>query len=162
GSTSQCGTVFELSPPRGDRAQFKERPIHLFSGRDGFEPSTRLVSDSSGALYGGTLSGSGADKDCTMAKGFECGVVFKLTPAVPGSSKWTATVLHRFSDVGEKFKSGYYLQGGMVVDKSGALIGTTYAGGSTSNHCSDKFAGCGVVFRLTPPTGDETEWKETV
>jgi hypothetical protein len=162
GSTSECGTVFELSAPKGSRTQYTERPIHLFSGRDGFEPSTRLVSDSSGALYGATLSGSGGEKDCTMSKGFECGVVYKLTPAVPGSSKWTVTVLHRFSNVGEGFKSGYFLQGGMVMDKSGALIGTTYDGGSTSNHCSDTFAGCGVVFRLTPPTGNDTEWEETV
>lgn len=162
GSTSQCGTVFELSAPRGSRTQYRERPIQLFSGHDGFEPSTRLVSDSSGALYGATLSSSGGAKDCTMSKGFECGVVYKLTPAAPGSSKWTPTVLHRFSNVGERFKGGYFLLGGMVVDKSGALIGTTNAGGSTSNHCSDKFAGCGVVFRLTPPTGNKTEWKETV
>ena len=162
GSTSQCGTVFELSPPRGSRTQFRERPIHFFSGPDGFEPSTRLVSDGSGALYGATLSGSGGAQDCTRTKGFECGVVYRLTPAVPGSSRYTETVLHRFSDVGDRFKDGYFLLGGMVVDKSGALIGTTNAGGSTSNHCSDKVAGCGVVFRLTPPTGDETEWTETV
>ena len=161
GSTSQCGTVFELSAPRGSRTQFKERPIQLFSGHDGFEPSTRLVSDGSGALYGATLSSSGGAKHCTMSKGFECGVVYKLTPAVPGSSKWTATVLHRFSDVGEKFKDGYFLLGGMVMDKSGALIGTTRFGGRTSN-CSFNVSGCGVVFRLTPPAGNETEWKETV
>jgi hypothetical protein len=162
GSTSQCGTAFELLPPKGKRTEFKERPIHRFSGRDGFEPSSRMIADGSGALYGTTLSSSGGDKRCTMAKGFECGAVFKLTPAVPGSSKWTATVLHRFGDAGSKFKEGYFLLGGMVMDKTGALIGTTNAGGSTTNHCSDKFAGCGVVFRLTPPAGNETEWKETV
>lgn len=162
GSTSQCGTVFELSAPKGVHAQYNKKPIHRFSGGDGFEPSTRLVSDSSGALYGATLSGSGEAKDCTMSKGFECGVVYKLTPPASRSSEWTATVLHRFSDVGEKFKDGYQLLGGMVMDSSGALIGVTNSGGSRSNHCSDKFAGCGVVFRLTPPAGNGTEWKETV
>ena len=162
GSASECGTVFELSAPKNGQTQYKEKPVHFFSGGDGFEPSTRLVSDSSGALYGATLSGSGHANDCTMSKGFECGVVYKLTPPGSGSSKWTATVLHRFSDVGGGFKGGYQLLGGMVMDNSGALIGTTYSGGSTSNHCSDTFAGCGVVFRLTPPTGSGTTWKETV
>jgi hypothetical protein len=162
GSTSECGTVFELSQAKGGQSPFKEKPIHYFSGQDGFEPSTRLISDSSGALYGATLSSSRHAENCTMSKGFECGVVFKLTPPAPGSSKWTETVLHRFSDVGEKFKGGYFLLGGMVMDNSGALIGTTNSGGSTSNHCTDTVGGCGVVFRLTPPTGNGTEWKETV
>jgi hypothetical protein len=162
GSTSQCGTVFELSAPKGGRTEYKEKPIHRFSGGDGFEPSTRLVSDSSGALYGATLSGSGNEKNCSMSKGFECGVVYKLTPPADGSSNWTVTVLHRFSDVGEAFKGGYHLLGGLVVDDTGALIGITSSGGSRSNHCSDTFAGCGVVFRLTPPAGKGTMWDETV
>lgn len=160
GNTSECGTVFELSA-RG-KTQYGEKPIHRFSGADGFEPSTPLVSDSSGALYGATLSASGDEKNCTMAKGFECGVVYKLTPPADGSSKWRVTVLHRFSNVGDGFKGGYQLLRGLAMDNSGALIGITYSGGSTSNHCSDTFAGCGVVFRLTPPTGNGTMWDETV
>ena len=98
GSTTECGTVFELSAPRGGQTQYKEKPIHRFSGGDGFEPFTSLVSDSSGALYGATLSGSGNAKHCTMEKGFECGVVYKLTPPALGSSEWTETVLHRFKN----------------------------------------------------------------
>jgi hypothetical protein len=161
GATTECGTVFELSAPKDGQTQYKEKPIHRFSGRDGFEPFSSLVSDSSGALYGATLSGSGNAKHCTMDKGFECGVVYKLTPPQPGTSEWTETVIHRFSDVGERFKGGYFLSGGMVIDKTGALIGTTRFGGSTSN-CSFNVNGCGIVFRLTPPAGNETEWKETV
>jgi hypothetical protein len=160
GSNFQCGTVFKLSPASAGQTQYRERPIHFFHGPDGFEPSTQLVADKSGALYGVTFSDSADLKNCTMLKGFECGVVYKLTPPAQGSSKWTESVLYRFSNVGAGFNGGYEPLGGMVIDSSGALIGTTHSGGTTN--CFDSFAGCGVVFRLTPPTNGGTLWNETI
>jgi hypothetical protein len=76
GCTTQCGTVFELTPPEygGNVGPWHERVLHCFSGRDGDLPSAELapVQDTSGVLafYGVTESG-GADG---------LGVVFKVTP----------------------------------------------------------------------------------
>jgi len=45
-----------------------------------------------------------------------------------------------------------------VMGPDGNLYGTTLAGGMTGS-C---FGGCGVVYQLTPPTGNQTQWNENV
>jgi hypothetical protein len=45
----------------------------------------------------------------------------------------------------------------LIIDRNGALYGTTSAGGSGG--C---VGGCGTVFRLTPPAAGEAGWSETV
>jgi uncharacterized repeat protein (TIGR03803 family) len=42
---------------------------------------------------------------------------------------------------------------GLIMDGAGALYGTSYAGGA---------AGEGAVYRLSPPTGDQPSWTETI
>jgi uncharacterized repeat protein (TIGR03803 family) len=59
------------------------------------------------------------------------------------------TVLYRFKDIPD----GAAPAAGLIADKQGALYGTTSAGGSRS--C----AGCGTVFKLTPPTKGQTAWR---
>jgi hypothetical protein len=52
----------------------------------------------------------------------------------------------------------------VVVGKNGALYGTTERGGSTTA-CPvsyDFIAGCGTVFKLTPPAAPGGAWTETV
>jgi uncharacterized repeat protein (TIGR03803 family) len=44
--------------------------------------------------------------------------------------------------------------GDLIIDRGGALYGTTSDGGTSSD--------CGVVFKLTPPTDGGTHWTETV
>lgn len=155
-----CGTAFKLTAPSARQPHYAEAPIHLFSGPDGILPSTRLAADKSGALYGMTLGDSADRTHCTDPSGF-CGLVYKLTPPAQGHSGWTETVLHHFTNLGAGFAGGYQAFGGMVVDRTGALIGATFKGGSTTN-CFDTFAGCGVVFRLTPPAEGGTTWTEQV
>jgi hypothetical protein len=49
-----------------------------------------------------------------------------------------------------------------VAGADGNLYGTTYAGGSTDTACTQFTDGCGIVYRLTPPTGKATEWEEHI
>src|SRR5215469_2122652 len=91
-------------------------------GSDGSGPSSSLIFDNAGNLYG-TTQGGGANRN---------GTVFKLTPS------GTETVLYSFkggNDGADPF-------GGVIADKAGNLYGTTYSGGGN--------AGCGIVFKLAP------------
>jgi uncharacterized repeat protein (TIGR03803 family) len=65
-----CGVIFKL-----DKAG-KLTVLHIFSGADGSFPEAGLLRDSSGSLYGTTVSGPGTG--CGSGSG--CGTVFKLTP----------------------------------------------------------------------------------
>lgn len=62
-------------------------------------------------------------------------------------SAQTLTTLHTFAGAPD----GNYPNGGLVLDASGNLYGTTWLGG-TSTLCQN---GCGTAFRLTP-SGSET------
>jgi len=68
------GTVFKLSP--GANGKWTETVLHSFSGSDGRTPSSGLIFDSTGNLYG-TAGFGGNLNDCG---GTGCGVVFKVTP----------------------------------------------------------------------------------
>lgn len=159
-TTDFCGTAFELAPPPPGRARFTETVLHDFTGPDGYEPTTRLVADASGALYGTTFRSNTGAKDCTTVTGLDCGVVYKLTPPGPGQTLWSETVLFEFGNVGKRFAGGFAPLTGLTIDASGALIGTTFAGGSQAGDCLVR--GCGVVFRLTPPATEGSMWTETV
>jgi hypothetical protein len=54
--------------------------------------------------------------------------VFKLMPPAMADGSWTETVLHSFGDTG--CDDGSQPLAGVIFDKSGALYGTTVAGGS--------------------------------
>lgn len=116
-----CGTVFKVAPGG------TETKLYQFQdGDDGGYPLGGLISDSSGNLYGTTLSGGSGGQ----------GTVFKLSP------DGTETVLYNFQGGND----GNDPEAGVVRDKSGNLYGTTYYGGGTA--C--KGHGCGTVFKLTP------------
>jgi uncharacterized repeat protein (TIGR03803 family) len=69
GSTHQgCGVVFKLS------SAGKETVLHSFSGADGKIPSSGLIRDATGNLYGTALRGG---VQCSLSG---CGVVFKIKP----------------------------------------------------------------------------------
>ncbi len=92
-------------------------------------PQSALITDSAGNFYGTTY--------CDGACGL--GSVFKISPAGNG---WTVTNLHDFAGGDD----GQYPVGGVVMDSSGHLYGTTSQGG-TGDACT---GGCGVVFEITP------------
>jgi uncharacterized repeat protein (TIGR03803 family) len=113
--------------------------IYSFLGdEDGEYPSTDLVMDGAGNLYGTSVQGGD----------FGGGTVFQLTPAAGG---WTHTVLYSFTggpDGGQPY-------GGVTLDAQGNLFGTTVVGG-TGAACE---GGCGVAYMLAPSGGT---WTETV
>jgi uncharacterized repeat protein (TIGR03803 family) len=145
-----CGTVFKLTPPSQGQTAWTETVLYSFKGgNDGANPSTSLIADDRGALYGTTeLGGSG-----TSCFGSGCGTVFKLTPPADGQTVWTETVLYRFTGGSD----GHFPAGSLIADERGALYGTTSSGGSSN--CA---GGCGTVFKLTPPADGQTVWTETV
>jgi uncharacterized repeat protein (TIGR03803 family) len=145
GGAANDGIVFELRPPALGTGAWKLTALWSFSGRDGAHPLGPLLADQTAALYGATTAG-GSSK-CTGG----CGTVFRLTPPAPGKNAWTLTTLWRFSgsDGAAPFSFG---NGGLVADATGALYGTTSAGGSSNN---------GTVFKLTPPAAGKTTWALT-
>jgi uncharacterized repeat protein (TIGR03803 family) len=146
GNGSGCGVVFELSP--ASSGGWTQSVIHTFTaGKDGVNPFSGLTSDVAGNLYGTTVYGG----DPTACFGSGCGTVFKLAPT---SSGWRESVLHAFAG-----KDGAYPASALIFDATGHLYGTTInGGGGAVNVCG--IAGCGVAFKLSPPTGGG--WKETV
>jgi uncharacterized repeat protein (TIGR03803 family) len=136
-----CGVVFELTP--NSNGSWTERVLATI----GAHPIADLVFDRAGNLYG--TAASGGDLACNAP--FGCGDVFELTPNSDGT--WTPSYLHNFTGA-----DGYEPTAPLVLDSVGNLYGTTYGGGSTA--CNGVTSGCGVVFKLTPSSGDE--WTEHV
>ncbi len=149
GGAADDGTVFKLTP-NGD-GSWTESVLHSFKGgTDGIYPTAHgsLIFDAAGNLYGATADG-GQGSCGVWAPG--CGTIFELTPNSDGS--WTENVLYRFSG-----KDGANPDPTLIFDNSGNLYGTTEWGGKVS--CTNHYAGCGVVFELTPNANGS--WKESV
>jgi uncharacterized repeat protein (TIGR03803 family) len=126
GGDKGSGTVFELT--HNSNGSWHESVLYDFcsltSCSDGSGPSSGLIFDQAGNLYGTTFYG-GRGKS---------GVVFKLSPNSKGG--WSETVLHAFGD-----KPGGLPYAGVIFDSAGNLYGTTY-GDSNSTF--------GSVFEITP------------
>ena len=105
-------------------------------GSDGGDPTSGVIFDNSGNLYGVTTERG--DLGCGLGVG--CGTAFQLTPSGPG---WIENVLYTFLDGSD----GAYPFGGLIFDQSHNLYGTTCCGGS---------GGGGTVFMLTPSEGGWT------
>lgn len=108
------------------------------SGADGINPSTGLIADSAGNLFGTTTDGGSGPCDGG------CGVVFELKPSHGGG--WTETVIYNFQGGAD----GVAPYAGLIFDQVGNLYGTTLTGGKYHD---------GTVFQLTPSGGG---WTETV
>jgi len=129
-----CGVVFKLAPDG------TETVLYGFCSQancsDGDAPYAGLIMDGAGNLYGTTFSG-GLNVGCSTG----CGTVFKIAP------DGTETVLHSFCPEAN-CTDGDQPMGGLIMDGSGNLYGTTSNGGFHS-YC------CGTVFELAPD-GTET------
>jgi uncharacterized repeat protein (TIGR03803 family) len=117
--TGGGGTVFELAPAGGSWAF---SVLASLTGSDG--PVASLTMDAGGKLYGTTF----------MDDSYGYGSVFMLTPS---GGEWTYTDLHDFTGGTD----GGYPGGGVVLDASGSLYGTTVLGGSN---------GFGIIYQITP------------
>jgi uncharacterized repeat protein (TIGR03803 family) len=73
GRCLDCGTVFKV-----DKSGNETVLHHFTQGADGGFPVAGLIRGAAGNLYG--TAETGGDFNCSGAKGFGCGVVFKLTP----------------------------------------------------------------------------------
>ena len=131
------GRSFIVShPAMAARYPYQERVLYTFSGQsDGQYPETTLINDASGALYGATIRGGSGD-----------GVVFKLTPSPSG---YVESVLYAFTGLSGN-GDGALPYGAIVRDRTGAIYGTTYAGGIPSYNS-------GTVYKLTPTASGYAE-----
>jgi uncharacterized repeat protein (TIGR03803 family) len=119
------GTVYQLS--QGDGGVWTERVIHSFEGgREGNNPTTNLVFDARGSLYGTTAEGG--------APGCSCGTIFRLSP--DGAGNWNHRVMYGFKGVPDGANSYYSL----VPDRPGTYYGATVHGGEDDD---------GTIFRFT-------------
>jgi uncharacterized repeat protein (TIGR03803 family) len=122
-----CGTVFELSPTSS--GAWTRTLLYAFTGgADGGVPTSNLIFDAAGNLYGTAVYGGNLSA-CTDG----CGVVFKLSPSSSGT--WTETVLYSFSG-----SDGGGPRGSVIFDSAGNLYGTTPYNST----------GAGTVYELSP------------
>ena len=139
GGSKGLGTVFKSSP--NGSGGWTTTVLHNFRGApDGANPYAGLIMDGAGNLYGTTFAGGNSSTNCTGG----CGAVFEMSPN--GSGGWTTTVIHNFTGV-----NGEWPYAGLILDGSGNLYGTAYAGGSH---------GFGVVFEVSPNGGGG--WTTTI
>jgi uncharacterized repeat protein (TIGR03803 family) len=118
GGAGDAGGVFEVSPTG------RTKTLYTFTGgADGGVPVAPVTIGPNGDLYGTTSQGG--DANC------QCGTIFQIAP------DGTETTLHTFT-----FADGAYPEGGLLLDGSGNLYGTTSYGGSANNR--------GTVFELAP------------
>lgn len=130
-NTNGCGVLYELTQSGGSWA---ENILYNFTGAaDGGHPSSGVIFDQAGNLYGTAPSDSYDDNSL--------GLVFEFTPS---SSGWTESVLYYFTLAGNG--GGPY--GGLTFDLAGNLYGTTVGGGSGN---------VGTVFQLSP-SGNNWNW----
>jgi uncharacterized repeat protein (TIGR03803 family) len=133
-----CGTVFELVP---SASGYTESVLHNFKGyghNDGSFPEAGLTMDASGNLYGTTYEGGNGQCYVATSGADGCGTVFKLTKTASG---YTYSEIYGFDNGAD----GAYPVGGVAIDSSGNIFGTTADGG---HDCGQ--LGCGTVFKLAP------------
>lgn len=137
GGTYGNGVVYQMAQKSG--GVWSEHVIHTFnaSAGDGDCPSSSLIVDKSGNIYGTAPVGGR----------YGSGVVFELSPSTTGGG-WGYRILHNFSNNGEDGEQPY---GGLVMDAAGNLYGTTQSGPNNF---------FGTVFELSLTAGGS--WKETI
>jgi uncharacterized repeat protein (TIGR03803 family) len=157
GANEGGGTVFELTSPTRQQTQWSERVLWSFSlnGAGGWAPVAGLIADQWGNLYGTTRNG-GANNVSSVLEG----TVFELSPPTRQQTQWSERVLWSFGEAGD----GFAPAAGLLADGRGNLYGTTSLGGASScNLFQGSFpVGCGTIFEISPPAGQQTQWSERV
>ena len=117
-----CGVVFKVTPSG------QEITLYTFTGSaDGTWPSSALVMDAAGNLYGTAYFGG--DLKCNSGNyGIGCGTIFKI------DLSGNFSVVHTFKGPDGAFPMA-------IIAGDGKLLGVTNAGGPANR---------GVVYELTP------------
>jgi len=134
GGTHNDGTVFEV--PTGSR---KITTLASFDGTNGAYPTSGVVEDSGGNLYGITHQGGNVTEQGASAPD-NVGTVFELPYNSSTLSYGSITTLFTFTYMYES-TYGYFPVSQLVMDSSGNLYGTTIPVGGAN--------GTGTVFELT-------------
>jgi uncharacterized repeat protein (TIGR03803 family) len=143
--------VFELSP--GSDGAWSYTILHAFPGLeaggrnpsgDGADAQSGVILDTDGNLYGTTVYGGA----------YGGGTVFEV-PAGQGPNG-PDKILYSF-DYETRYHGGYYPQGGLVLDASGNLYGTTGFGGLYGYGIMVN--GGGKIFEMIPPLAGEDTWQ---
>jgi uncharacterized repeat protein (TIGR03803 family) len=117
-----CGVVYELTR---SGSVWTEKVIYSFTGTsDGSVPHGGVIRDKAGNLYGVTYAGGA----------YNGGVVYEISPSGSG---WTEKVLHNL----DPNRDGINPIGGLLLDASGNLYGTTTVGGPNSLWCKSGYVG---------------------
>ena len=134
------GEVFKLTGPSTSGGIWTETILWAFTGKgDGATPTSNLIMDATGALYGTNASGG------TLG----CGTFFQLVPPTTTGGNWTENTLANFPCSGD---AGSDPEGIIRDPVTGVFYGSVLYGGA--------FGG-GWVYRLTPPTSGGS-WTYTV
>ncbi|HSC19858.1 MAG TPA: choice-of-anchor tandem repeat GloVer-containing protein [Rhizomicrobium sp.] len=139
GGTRGGGVAFQLS---GSGDQWTESTLYNYCSQkncsDGDSPFGNLAGDASGNLFGVTAAGGQCKR---YPEG--CGVLFQLSDT---GGSWSETVLHRFCSERD-CRDGSTPEGGVSLDDSGNLIGTTVSGGG--HDIDGQGLGGGVVYKFS-------------
>jgi uncharacterized repeat protein (TIGR03803 family) len=143
GPYSSSGVAYEVSPPAGGSGTWTSQTLYLFGGatNDPINPTSSLIFDSHGNLYGVAQSGGANGR----------GAVYELSPPAGGGVPWTLKLLYSFPESGNQ---GFDPVGTLTFDASGNLYGTT--------NNSEVGDGGGAVFKLSPRAGGGVPWTLTV
>jgi uncharacterized repeat protein (TIGR03803 family) len=122
------GVLYKLSPNAD--GSWTQSVIHAFGAfqGDGYMPSTGVLLDAAGNLYGATSSGT----------------IYEFSPNSDGS--WTENILYAFSG-----KADGAIPNALVFDKAGSLYGSAGGGGQKVSGCPS--GTCGTIFRLAHSGG---------
>ena len=123
-ATSGCGVVYKLTP---SGSGWTETLLYSFVGNEGEQPIGGVVFGRSGNLYGVFEQGGPAGR----------GAVYQLSPS---GGSWTEQTLQGVDGRDD----GAYPVGGLIIDSSGNLYGTTSCCG---------YGGGGTAFELMPGSG---------
>jgi uncharacterized repeat protein (TIGR03803 family) len=132
GGAYSVGTVYKLTNSNG---VWTGTTIYDFTpSYETYPNPTGLVADSAGNLYGTTENGGD----------YSVGNVYKLSPT---KGYWNYSVVHTFTGGGD----GGAPSGGLTIDQTGNLYGTTNFGGLFQY---------GTVYKLAPESNGN--WRESV
>lgn len=126
GGGGKVGVVYEMSPSAGG---YTFQVLYTFTDdADGGNPSSLLIFDSAGNLYG--TAAVGGNSGC---QGFGCGTIYELTPSAAGWSERTLYTFQNGNDGGDP-------AAGLISDGAGNFYGATPSGAHNG----------GSVFELSP------------